>query len=64
MNKTLFDFECAIGKGGFSKVWKVERKKDKRALALKEISKARVLAKKSVHSVLNERQILARLHCP
>ena len=53
-----------IGKGGFSKVWKVERKKDMKILALKEMAKARILAKKSVNSVMNEKQILSLLHHP
>jgi serine/threonine protein kinase len=47
-----------IGKGGFGKVWKVEAKKSKKAYAMKEMSKAKILAKKSVHSVMNERVLL------
>jgi serine/threonine protein kinase len=50
-----------IGRGGFGKVWKVEHKKQKRILAMKEMSKARILAKKSVNSVMNERKILAKI---
>ncbi len=53
-----------IGKGGFSKVWKVEKKKDRKLFALKEMAKARILAKKSVNSVMNERKILSQLHSP
>jgi len=48
-----------IGKGGFGKVWKVERKKFKTMYAMKEMSKARIVQKKSVSSVLNERKLLA-----
>ena len=59
-----FQFMHVIGKGGFSKVWKVERKKDRKLLALKEMSKARILSKRSVHSVMNERKILAYLRNP
>lgn len=44
-----------IGRGGFGKVWNVENKKSKAQYALKEMSKAKILTKKSVHSVLNER---------
>ena len=64
VNKTHFQFHYMIGKGGFSKVWKVERKKDRRLFALKEMAKARILAKKSVNSVMNERKILSQLRYP
>ena len=42
-------------------MWKVERKKDKQMFAMKEMSKARVLTKRSVNSVLNERKVLQQL---
>ena len=44
-----------IGKGGFGKVWKVELKKGKGTYAMKEMSKAKVINKKSVQSVMNEK---------
>lgn len=53
-----------MGKGGFGKVWKVERKKSKQSYAMKEMSKARIITKRSVKSVINERQILTQLNNP
>jgi serine/threonine protein kinase len=50
-----------IGKGGFGRVWKVSDKKSRRVYALKVIDKARVISKKSVQSIMNEKEILSRL---
>jgi serine/threonine kinase 32 len=58
VSKGHFQYLYAIGKGGFGKVWRVERKKDRHTFAMKEMSKARVLTKRSVSSVLNERKVL------
>ena len=58
-SKSQFQFQYGIGKGGFGKVWKVEFKKTKENFAMKEMAKARILAKKSVNSVMNERKILS-----
>ena len=57
-------FEYAIGKGGFGKVWKVVLKRSKQTYAMKEMSKGRVITKRSVHSVMNERKLLSKLRCP
>jgi serine/threonine protein kinase len=38
----------AIGRGGFGKVWRVESKKEKEQFAMKEMTKARIISKKSV----------------
>jgi len=59
-----FVFHYVIGRGGFGKVWKVEKKNQKIPFAMKEMSKARVISKKSVSSVMNERQLLSILSHP
>lgn len=64
LTKTNFNYNYCIGKGGFGKVWKVERKKTKQVYAMKEMSKARIITKRSIKSVMNERQILTQLHNP
>ncbi len=64
MTKNHFLYFYAIGKGGFGKVWKVEKKKGKVMYAMKEMSKARIISKRSVKSVMNERFILAELSSP
>lgn len=53
-----------IGKGGFGKVWKVIMKKSKEQFAMKEMLKARIISKRSVHSVMNERRLLAMIKHP
>ena len=55
LTKTNFNYMYCIGKGGFGKVWKVERKKTKQPYAMKEMSKARIITKRSIKSVMNER---------
>jgi serine/threonine protein kinase len=64
MTKNHFTFLHPIGRGGFGKVWHVESKKGKQAYAMKEMSKARIISKRSVHSVINERDILTNLKDP
>lgn len=53
-----------LGKGGFGKVWKVEYTKGRKLYAMKEMNKAKVLSKKSVHSVMNERVLLSSISHP
>mmetsp|Transcript_42641 Transcript_42641/g.40940 ORF Transcript_42641/g.40940 Transcript_42641/m.40940 type:complete len:193 (+) Transcript_42641:33-611(+) len=64
VNKHHFKFVHVVGKGGFGKVWKVERKKFKTMYAMKEMSKVKIVNKKSVNSILNERKLLAQLKHP
>jgi serine/threonine protein kinase len=47
-----------IGRGGFGKVWKVEHRKQRKQYAMKEMSKARIICKRSVNSVMNEKRFL------
>jgi serine/threonine protein kinase len=53
-----------IGRGGFGKVWRVEQKKSHQLFAMKEMLKARIIAKRSVHSVMNEKKFLSQLWHP
>eukprot|EP01017_Pseudomicrothorax_dubius_P039002 TRINITY_DN592_c0_g1_i3.p1 TRINITY_DN592_c0_g1~~TRINITY_DN592_c0_g1_i3.p1 ORF type:complete len:444 (-),score=107.91 TRINITY_DN592_c0_g1_i3:97-1428(-) len=59
-----FNLIYVIGKGGFGKVWKVETKKTRTFYAMKEMLKARILSKRSVNSVMNERYLLSYLKNP
>ena len=61
ISKSQFQFQFVIGKGGYGKVWKVEMKKTRTSFAMKEMSKARIISKKSVHSVVNEKRLLSQL---
>ncbi|MCQ2820285.1 MAG: protein kinase [archaeon] len=53
-----------MGKGGFGKVWKVQSKKTKDIYALKEMSKLKIIDKKSEKSINSEREFLSLLHNP
>lgn len=64
ISKNSFTYNYAIGRGGFGKVWKVDLKRTKQQFALKEMQKLRVISKRSVHSVMNERKILETLNDP
>ncbi|KAM3137544.1 hypothetical protein pb186bvf_010334 [Paramecium bursaria] len=64
INKHHFKFLYVIGKGGFGRVWRVEMKRNKKLYALKEMSKAKIIQKRSVNSVLNEKYLLEHLHHP
>ena len=62
VSRNNFEFCYVIGKGGFGKVWKVKHKKTKKFYALKEMSKLKVLDKKSEKSINSEREFLSKLH--
>lgn len=64
VTKNHFQFHYVIGKGGFGKVWKVEMKKTNRLFAMKEMLKCRIISKRSVTSVMNERKLLSSLKHP
>ena len=56
MTRSNFKIHHAIGRGGFGIVYKVE--KDGKMFAMKEMLKARVMAKKSVESVKQELKLM------
>ena len=64
LSPNLFDFKYIIGKGGFGKVWKVVLKKTGEFFALKEMSKAKIIDKKSEKSIKYERDLLVKLKHP
>jgi len=45
-------------------VWKVELRKQKKLYAMKEMAKARIISKRSVNSVMNEKKFLSQLNHP
>ena len=64
MNRDSFNFISIIGRGGFSKVWKVEYKNSKVYFALKEISKVKILDCKNLKNIKNERELLSKMNHP
>ena len=64
LSKNQFEFNYVIGKGGFGKVWKVQHKRTKEFFALKEMSKKKIIDKKSEKSINSEREFLSRLRHP
>ena len=64
LNRNMFEFLFVIGKGGFGKVWRVKQKKTKELYALKEMSKTKIIDKKSEKSINGEREFLSYLHHP
>ena len=64
LHKNNFKFLYVIGKGGFGRVWKIQSKKTKVKYALKEMSKLKIIDKKSEKSINSEREFLSKLNHP
>ena len=64
VNRNSFDFLSVIGKGGFGKVWKVRYKKKSQEFAMREMSKALILEKNCLSSILYERDLLSNFSHP
>jgi len=64
MSKNKFVCHYGVGRGAFGKVWKVELRRQKQVYAMKEMSKARIISKRSIKSVINELKILSKLKDP
>ncbi|CAD8058338.1 unnamed protein product [Paramecium sonneborni] len=63
-NKCDYNFLYVIGRGGFGRVWRAEHKKTKHQYAIKEMQKCKIINKKSIGSVMNERYLLSNLRHP
>ena len=64
IDRNAFDFLSVIGKGGFGKVWRVSYKKNFQEFAMKEMSKALVIEKNCLSSILYERDLLSNFRHP
>ena len=64
LSPSQFVFNSVIGRGGIGKVWKVQLYKPKVFLALKQMSKSKIVTKKMLDNVLQEKQILSSLYHP
>ena len=62
ININSFEFLKKIGEGGFGKVWKVRYIKENKIVALKELSKKKILEKKMIDYIFKERDILLSLY--
>lgn len=59
-----FEFDTIIGRGAFSKVWKVILKKYNVYFALKEMSKKKIIDRKSENLIIYERDLLSKINHP
>ena len=64
MKKNHFEFLHIIGRGGFGKVWKVKLKKTNEYFALKEMSKTKIIDRRSEASIMSEKTLLSKLNNP
>ena len=64
VNKNHFEFLYIIGRGGFGRVWKVKLKSTNDFFAAKVMSKAKIIDKKSVASIIFERNLLSEMNHP
>ena len=64
MNRNFFDFQFIIGRGGFGKVWQVAMKRTGKKYALKEMSKVKIIDRRSEKSIKSEREFLSKLRHP
>jgi len=64
VNFSNFEFLHIIGRGGFGKVWSVKSKKTNKHYALKQMSKVKIIDKKSIKSINSERELLSQLYSP
>ena len=64
VNRNHFEFLHIIGRGGFGKVWKVKLKKTNEYFALKEMSKTKIIDRRSEISIMSERTLLSKLNNP
>ena len=67
--KNLFKYEYLIGRGGFSRVWKVSFKNETSSTnniyyAMKQISKAKIIINKTYSTFIKERNILSVINHP
>ena len=62
VHKNHFEFLYIIGRGGFGKVWKVRLKKTNEFFALKEMSKLKIIDRRSEESIMSERNLLSTLN--
>ena len=64
MRRNYFEFQFVIGRGGFGRVWQVIMKKNNKKYALKEMSKVKIIDKRSIKNIKGEREFLSTLRNP